>query len=153
MRNEKGDDGHAEGEQSTEHTQAGAPNAEEYERADGANGQAQADGEDVGAVFLVPLDVVGLHLALFVHVHLIFLDGLAFGIDGGLRRIIVEEAHEGTVADKCGNAVGFVLTNLESADPRHNNEDGNAEIGEEIAFEGDENPCCESEKLIDSCHR
>ena len=45
----KGDDGHAEGEQSTEHTQAGAPNAEEYERADGANHQSQADGEDVGA--------------------------------------------------------------------------------------------------------
>ena len=53
----------------------------------------------------MPLDVVRLHLALFVHVHLIFLHGLAFVVDRSLRRIVIEEAHERTVADKRNDAV------------------------------------------------
>lgn len=145
----KGDDRHAKGEQSAEHTHARAPDAQEDERADGANHQSQADGEDIGAVFLMPLDVVGLHLALFVHVHLIFLHGLAFVVDRGLRRIVIEEAHERTVADKRNDAVGFVLANLESADPSHDQKDGDAEISEEMAFEGDEDPGREGEELVD----
>ena len=67
----------------------------------------------------MPLDVVRLTSPLCSCAPYIP-SGLAFVVDRSLRRIVIEEAHERTVADKRNDAVRrSILANLESADPSH----------------------------------
>lgn len=147
------DDAHAEGEQSAEHTHAWQPDAEEHESADGANHQTKTDRESICAIFLVPFDVFHDYFTFFVLVEVVFFDFFAvFRVDGSLRRIVVKEAHKGTVAHEGHDAVCFILTHFETANPSHNNEDGNAKISVEMTFETKENARSKFEQGVDSSH-
>jgi len=73
---------------------------------------------------------------LLSRVESVFFDFLAIlWVDGSLRRIIVEEAHKGTIGNEGHDAVCFVLTHFETSNPSHNDEDGNAKISVEMTFE------------------
>ena len=111
------------------------------------------DGEGISAIFLVPFDIFHDHFAFFVLVEVVFFDFFAvFRVDGSLRRIVVEEAHKGTVGNKGHDAVCFILTHFETSNPSHNNEDGNAKISVEMTFERKENARSKFEEGVDSSH-
>ena len=108
--------GHDDGQGVAHDAGFGGEDTEEHQDTDAHDEYAQAAREYVGAVALVPFTVFLNEFAFLVLIFLVFGSFLS-----------IEEAHEGAVGHKRNNAVGFVVGELQSANPYEHDEDGQAD--------------------------
>ena len=83
--------------------------------------------EEVGTVLYMPI-VLGLIVLTFGHlIEGVFLYGLAFVVGHLVIGVLEEEAHQRAICHEGDDPIGFVVSELQAADPYEDDEDGHTD--------------------------
>ena len=120
-------DGHDDAEELTDDAEVGREESQEDEDTDRHDQDTEAVREEVGTVLYMPI-VLGLIVLTFGHlVEGVFLYGLAFVVGYLVVSILEEEAHQRAICHEGDDPIGFVVSELQAADPYEDDEDGHTD--------------------------
>ena len=112
--------GHDDAEELTDDAEVGREEPEEDE-------DTEAVREEVGAVLYMPI-VLSLIVLTFGHlIEGVFLYGLAFVVGHLIISVLQEEAHQRAICHEGDDPIGFVVSELQAADPYEDDEDGHTD--------------------------
>lgn len=119
--------GHDDAEDLTDDAEVGREEPEEDEDTDRHDQDTEAVREEVGTVLYMPI-VLGLIVLTFGHlVEGVFLYGLAFVVGHLVIGVLQEEAHQRAICHEGDDPIGFVVSELQTADPYEDDEDGHTD--------------------------
>lgn len=120
-------DGHDDAEQFADDAEIGREEPEEDEDTDRHNQDTEAVREEVGTVLYVPIVLSLIVLAFRNLVEGVLLDYFTFVIGYLVVSILEEEAHQRAICHEGDDPIGFVVSELQAADPYEDDEDGHTD--------------------------
>lgn len=119
--------GHDDTEELTDDAEIGREEPEEDEDTDRHDQDTEAVREEVGTILYMPI-VLGLIVLTFGHlIEGVFLYGLAFVVGHLVIGVLEEEAHQWAICHEGDDPIGFVVSELQAADPYEDDEDGHTD--------------------------
>ena len=120
-------DGHDDAQQFADEAEIGREEPEEDEDTDRHDQDTQAVREEVGAVFYMPIMLGLIVLAFRYLIEGVLLDYFTFVIGYLVVSILEEEAHQRAICHEGDDPIGFVVSELQAADPYEDDEDGHTD--------------------------
>ena len=120
-------DGHDDAEELTDDAEVGREESEEDEDTDRHNQDTEAVREEVGTVLYVPIVLSLIVLAFRDLIEGVLLDYFTFVIGYLVIGVLEEEAHQRAICHEGDDPIGFVVSELQAADPYEDDEDGHTD--------------------------
>ena len=120
-------DGHDDAEQFADDAEIGREEPEEDEDTDRHDQDTEAVREEVGTVLYMPIVLSLIILTLRHLIEGVFLYGLAFVVGHLVIGVLEEEAHQRAICHEGDDPIGFVVSELQAADPYEDDEDGHTD--------------------------
>lgn len=119
--------GHDDAEDLTDDAEVGREEPEEDEDTDRHNQDTEAVREEVGTVLYVPIVLSLIVLAFRDLIEGVLLDYFTFVVGHLVIGVLEEEAHQRAICHEGDDPIGFVVSELQAADPYEDDEDGHTD--------------------------
>ena len=119
--------GHDDAEDLTDDAEVGREEPEEDEDTDRHNQDTEAVREEVGTVLYVPIVLSLIVLAFRDLIEGVLLDCFTFVVGHLVIGVLEEEAHQRAICHEGDDPIGFVVSELQAADPYEDDEDGHTD--------------------------